>query len=184
MRFTDETHKSQGISKKIHAVPFHRRRKARETSPTRGSLSPRARGTEDSPAPHRVPGLPGAQASSHPIRPRSKKSGLLKGKKNVPKFRLCEHFHLSDLICREAFSLPPKGARYRVNSPALYIVLMDLVRQHHQALRPYRYCSCIFKRFNLPFSHINLLVICLFLILFLMQCPSYQCKGDCENGIY
>lgn len=79
--------------------------------------------------------------------------------KNVPKFRLSEHFSLSDPICRKAFSLPPKAATYRVNSPALYIVLMDLVRQHHQALRPYRYCSCIFQRFNLPFSHINQLVI-------------------------
>lgn len=84
---------------------------------------------------------------------------LPEGEKMSPKFRLSEHFHLSDLICREAFSLPPKAACYRVNSPALYIVLMDLVRQHHQALRPYRNCSCIFKRFNLPFSHINLLFV-------------------------
>jgi len=83
MYFTDGTHKSLEISKKIRAVPFLKWRKARETLPSRGSLFPRARGTKKSPTSHQVPGLPGTQVSSHPIQPRSNKPGCLKRKKST-----------------------------------------------------------------------------------------------------
>lgn len=61
-------------------------------------------------------------------------------RKNVPRSRLLEQLNLSDLICRKVFPLPHEAACYRVH---LYIVLIDLLRQHHQALRPHRFVTNI-----------------------------------------
>lgn len=112
-----ETHKSLGISKKITQWHFTDGGK-QDRPPTHGDpYSPGPGKLRTAPCLTKYLGYLGHKPQYVPFVPGETSVAFWRGKV-VPKCRLSEHFVLSGLICRKAFSLPPKADSYRISSPA------------------------------------------------------------------